>query len=300
MQHHFYPLHAMDQYIVGIGEVLWDCFDDHRTLGGAPFNFSFHVHQFGFPSLAISAIGDDQLGREIEQVSHVKGLDYLFPRLPYPTGQVHVQMDDKGVPSYTICEDRAWDHIPFLPSMPSIAQHTLAVCFGSLAQRNQDSRASIYAFLDAMPADALRIFDINLRLDYYYREIIDSSLQRANVLKLNEEELVVLQRMYDLAEMSQEEACRHLLQRYDLRYLILTCGEDGSYVFTQEEVSFLPTPKVQLQDTVGAGDSFTAAFIASILRGKALEEAHRVAVDVSAYVCTQSGATPTLPSYLLN
>ena len=300
MQHHFHPLHAMDQYIVGIGEVLWDCFDDHRTLGGAPFNFSFHIHQFGFRSLAISAIGDAPLGREIEQVCHLKGLDYLFPRLPYPTGEVRVQMDDKGVPSYTICEDRAWDHIPFLPSMQTIAQQTQAVCFGSLAQRNADSRASIYAFLDAMPTDALRIFDINLRLDYYSREIINSSLQRANVLKLNNDELHILQQMYHFADMSKEDACRHLLQTYNLRYLILTCGEDGSYVFTRDAMSFLPTPKVEVVDTVGAGDSFTAAFIASILRDKALEEAHRIAVDVSAYVCTQAGATPTLPSYLLN
>ena len=290
----------MNQYVIGIGEVLWDCFGDHRTIGGAPFNFSFHVHQFGFHALAISAIGADQLGRDIEQACQFYGLPYIFPALPYPTGEVHIQMDAQGHPSYTICDDRAWDHIPFLPSMQSIAQNTLAVCFGSLAQRSPHSRASIYAFLDATPADSFRIFDINLRLDYYSKDIIDSSLQRANVLKLNNDELHILQQMYHFADMSKEEACRHLLQRYDLRYLILTCGEDGSYVFTQEEVSFLPTPKVQVQDTVGAGDSFTAAFIASILRGKDLEESHCLAVNVSAYVCTQSGATPTLPSYLLN
>ena len=289
----------MNQYIVGIGEVLWDCFDAHRTLGGAPFNFSFHVHQFGFQALAISAIGDDQLGLEIEQVCQLKGLDYFFPRMPYPTGEVYVQMDRHGVPAYTICDDRAWDHIPFLPSMLPIAQHTRAVCFGSLAQRSADSRASIYAFLDATPIDALRIFDINLRMNYYSQDIIDSSLLRANVLKLNYDELLILQQIYHFADMGLEDACRYLLQTYDLRYLILTCGEDGSYVFTLDAMSFLPTPDVRVKDTVGAGDSFTAAFIASVLRAKPLPEAHRIAVEVSAYFCTQSGATPTLLTSLL-
>ena len=290
----------MNQYVIGIGEVLWDCFGDHRTIGGAPFNFSFHVHQFGFHALAISAIGADQLGRDIEQACQFYGLPYIFPALPYPTGEVHIQMDAQGHPSYTICDDRAWDHIPFLPSMQSIAQTTLAVCFGSLAQRSPHSRASIYAFLDATPADSFRIFDINLRLDYYSKDIIDSSLQRANVLKLNHDELLILQRMYHLGDMALEDACRYLLRTYSLRFLILTCGEDGSYVFSLDEMSFLPTPLVQVVDTVGAGDSFTASFIASVLQHQSLHDAHRMAVDVSAYVCTQSGATPTLPSSLLS
>lgn len=288
-----------DKYIVGIGEVLWDCFEGHRTLGGAPFNFSFHAHQLGFNALAISAIGDDQLGREIQDLCQHRGLPYLFPVLPFETGEVRVEMDDHGVPSYTICADRAWDHIPFLPSMESVAQHTQAVCFGSLAQRSPVSRASIYAFLDAMPADALVVFDINLRLDYYSKDLIDSSLARANVLKLNYEELLVLQRLYHYTAMSIEDTCRYILGAHGLRLLILTCGEDGSYVFSKDEMSFLPTPQVQVVDTVGAGDSFTAAFVVSLLQHKSLQEAHRIAVDVSGYVCTQAGATPTLPSYLL-
>ena len=289
----------MNQYIVGIGEVLWDCFNDHRTIGGAPFNFSFHVHQFCFNALAISAIGDDQLGRDIEQHCQLNGLSYIFPTVSYPTGEVLIQMDHNGLPSYTICHNRAWDHIPFLPSMQHIAQNTLAVCFGSLAQRSPQSRASIYAFIDAMPSDALVIFDINLRLEYYSKDIIDSSLERANVLKLNYDELLILQDMYQYTDMSIEDACRHILRTHGLRLLILTCGEDGSYVFSSDAMSFLPTPLVQVVDTVGAGDSFTASFIASLLRHKSLEESHRIAVAVSSYVCTQSGATPSLPPSLL-
>lgn len=143
------------------------------------------------------------------------------------------------------------------------------------------------------------VFDINLRQHFYSEEVIVESLKKCNVLKINDEELVGVSRMFGYPELSQTEACRRILETYGLKMLILTCGTDGSHVFTSEETSFQPTPKVEVADTVGAGDSFTGAFIASILGGKSVSEAHKRAVEVSAYVCTQNGAMPVLPAELL-
>jgi fructokinase len=176
-----------------------------------------------------------------------------------------------------------------------IAAQTRAICFGSLAQRNSVTRATLYAFLEAMPADALRIFDINLRQNWYSKEVIVTSLQKANVLKVSEEELPVLNQMLDYTASNYETNCRQIMQDYQLDMLIYTCGGQGSHVFTQDEVSHMSPKQVEVKDTVGAGDSFTASFIASILLGKSLKDAHRIATNVSAYVCTQDGATPVIP-----
>lgn len=180
--------------------------------------------------------------------------------------------------------------------MKEIAANTQAVCFGSLAQRNPVSRQTIYRFLDATPADALRIFDINLRENYYSKEIIEESLKRANVLKINDDELVVMQYMWNYLNRTPETTCRHFMKQFGLDILILTCGNKGSYVFAKGcKMSFLSTKKVKVVDTVGAGDSFTASFIATLLQGKSIRQAHRIAGKVSAFVCTKAGATPYLP-----
>lgn len=292
-------LYKMNQYVVGIGEVLWDILvkEGRYILGGAPLNFAYHTKQFGCNSLVISAIGDDDLGRQIEASLQQKQLPYYLAYVLQETGVVHVEMTD-GIPRYDIVNNKAWDYIPLTEELLSIASETKAVCFGSLAQRNAVSRATIYAFLDAIPADSLRIYDINLRLDWYSKEIIATSLNKANVFKINDEELVVFQELFDYVGMTHEETCRRIMQEYGLKLLILTCGADGSYVFSESEMSFLPTNKVKVIDTVGAGDSFTASFIASVLNGKSLRDAHLIAVNVSAYVCTQSGATPVIPETL--
>lgn len=288
----------MKQYIVGIGEALWDCLPEGRKIGGAPANFAYHISQFGLQSLAVSAIGDDALGHEIVENFDKKKLHYHLPVVAYPTGTVQVTLDDKGVPQYDICENVAWDNIPFTPELEVIAHETKAVCFGSLAQRHHVSRSTIHRFIEAMPKtdDSLRVFDINLRQSFYSKEVIEESLRLCNVLKINDEELVIVQHLFGYYDLSAEATCRRMLNDFDLRMLILTCGVDGSYVFSHEETSFLPTPKVTVADTVGAGDSFTGAFVAQILLGKTLREAHETAVRVSAFVCTQSGAMPTLPT----
>lgn len=288
-----------NNYVVGFGEVLWDFLMKERMykLGGAPFNFAYHTKQFGLNSLIISAIGEDDLGRKLEQAIQEKQLPYQLAHLPQETGVVNVINTD-GIPQYEILENKAWDYIPLSEEVLQIAAQTQAICFGSLAQRNSVTRATLYAFLEAMPADALRIFDINLRQNWYSEEIITTSLQKANILKINDDELLILQRMLGYIDITPENTCRQLMQDYQLDMLILTCGNKGSYVFSREEMSYLTTREVEVEDTVGAGDSFTASFIASILGGKSLREAHRIAAQVSAYVCTQSGATPIIPDNL--
>ena len=297
------------KYVIGIGEALFDCLPEGRKLGGAPANFAYHVSQFGLNGCAVSAIGDDELGEEIVDTFNKVQLTHILPVVEQPTGTVKVTLDDKGVPQYEICLGVAWDNIPLTDEMLEVARSAQAICFGSLAQRSETSRNTIHAFLDAAPADALRVFDINLRQSWYTAEVIEASLKRANILKINDEELDVVATML-LGEPSipgkliAEDAdktrriCRELIARYELDMLILTCGAIGSYVFTDSKESYVATPKVQVADTVGAGDSFTATFVAQLLLGKTIREAHEKAVAVSAYVCTQRGAMPLLPAEL--
>lgn len=293
----------MEKYIVGMGEALWDCLPEGRKIGGAPANFAYHAAQFGFNSLAVSAIGNDELGDEIVETFDQNNLKYRLERVDFPTGTVQVTLDEKGIPCYEIMENVAWDNIPYSPELEEVAKNCVAVCFGSLAQRNSVSKETINRFLDAMPEaeDVLKVFDINLRQHFYCKETIENSLNKCNILKINDEELVVVSEMFGYEKnLSQEEACRRILNEYNLRMLILTCGTEGSYVLTADETSFQPTPKVEVADTVGAGDSFTGSFIASILKGKTIVEAHKRAVEVSAYVCTQNGAMPKMPAEMLN
>lgn len=285
--------------VVGMGEALWDVLPEGKKIGGAPANFAYHVSQFGLNSRVVSAVGDDKLGMEILDNFREKKLNTMVEIVPYPTGTVQVELDNEGVPCYDIKEGVAWDNIPYTPALEDLAKHTTAVCFGSLAQRNVVSRETINRFLDTMPAEnTLKIFDINLRQGFYTKEILCNSFRKCNVLKINDEELVTVSRMFGYPGIDLQDKCWILLAKYNLKMLILTCGVNGSYVFTPGEVSFVETPKVEVADTVGAGDSFTAAFVASILSDLSIGEAHKLAVETSAYVCTQNGAMPVLPQSL--
>ena len=286
--------------VIGIGEALWDVLPEGKKLGGAPANFAYHVSQFGIKSCAVSAIGDDQLGRDIISQLDQRHMSHIIETVPYPTGTVDVTLDGNGIPCYEIKEGVAWDNIPFTPRLEAAAKECTAVCFGSLAQRSEVSRQTIYRFLDTMPKEEgrYRIFDINLRQGFFTKEIISESISRCNILKINDEELVTVSRLFGYPGIDLQNKCWLLLGKYNLRMLILTCGVNGSYVFTPGEVSFLETPKVEVADTVGAGDSFTAAFVASLLKGDTVRQAHERAVRVSAYVCTQNGAMPVLPEDL--
>ena len=284
-----------NQYIVGLGEALWDVLPEGKQLGGAPANFAYHAGQHGLNSVAVSALGRDALGDETEAQLNEKGLHYVMPRVDYPTGTVHVTLDEEGVPTYDIKQNVAWDNIPFTDNIREIAVGAGAVCWGSLAQRSEVSRQTIYQFLDHTPSGCLKIFDINLRQNFYNKEIICESLKRCNVLKINDEELVTLGRLFGYPGLDIENKCWLILGKYNLDMLVLTCGVNGSYVFTPGYKSFQETPKVEVADTVGAGDSFTGTFCASIIKGKSVAEAHKLAVEVSAYVCTQNGAMPKVP-----
>ena len=290
----------MNDIIVGMGEALWDVLPEGKKIGGAPANFAYHVSQFGFDSRVVSAVGEDKLGNEILKNFDAKKLNYLIEKVPYPTGTVQVELDPNGVPMYDIKENVAWDNIPFTSALEELAKKTRSVCFGSLAQRSVVSRETINSFLNAMPdgEGQCKIFDVNLRQGFYTKEILCNSMKRCNILKINDEELVTVSRMFGYPGIDLQDKCWILLAKYNLKMLILTCGINGSYVFTPGVVSFQETPKVPVADTVGAGDSFTAAFCASILNGKPVPEAHKLAVEVSAYVCTQSGAMPELPQVL--
>ena len=278
--------------IIGIGEILWDLLPEGKQPGGAPGNFAYHAMQLGFESYAISAIGNDDLGDEIADFLESKNLKTILNRVDFPTGVVEVTLNSGGVPSYNICENVAWDNIPFTHEMENLAKETNAVCFGTLAMRNSVSHKSINDFIDLVPASSYKIFDINLRQHYYTKELIENCLCKCNIFKINDDEIRVLMNIFS-HETNEKSFCAHLIEKYNLNILILTKGENGSVIMTKNgEISEKPTPKVDVIDTVGAGDAFTAAFIGSIMNGGSIFEAHTKAVEVSAFVCSRKGAMP--------
>ena len=276
--------------VVGIGELLWDMLPTGKKVGGAPINFVYHASRLGAEGYAVSAIGDDMLGKEIIDELDKYHIQHLIEKVPYPTGTVKVELTD-GVPSYKISERVAWDHIIATSNAVDLAEQADAICFGTLAQRSAQSRETIQAISSFAPEDAYRLFDINLRQHYYSKELIEESFYLANVLKANDEEFAVLKELFGLTG-SEEEIAQWFIAKYNLRMLVLTAGALRSTIYTREETSTLPTLKVQIADTVGAGDAFSAALILSLLKGKSLGEAHQAAVKCAAFVCSKEGAWP--------
>ena len=287
--------------IAGIGEVLWDVFGDNRMFGGAPANCACHCKTLGADAYVISCMGNDRYGKEGRDflVNHGVNISGLALSNQFETGIVNVELDAHGKPEYEIRENVAWDHIPFTKEMEEIAPQLDAVCFGSLSQRNTVSKESIEKFLDATSPECLRMFDINIRKHYYSSDIIHSSLERANALKINDEELPLLAGMLGISG-SDEEQLKAILERCSLKLAILTCGAKGALMVTDDEVSFEVPPKPDvIASTVGAGDSFTAAAIMGYLQRKELNKINRQANAVASYVCTQTGAVPVLPEKLI-
>lgn len=288
------------QKVAALGEVLWDMLPEGRRLGGAPANFACHVAQFGLDACLVSAVGDDEPGHAALSELGRRGLDRYIAVVPdRPTGTVGVQLDAAGIPAYEIHRDVAWDSIPWTDALAELAAGVQAVCFGTLALRSPVSRQTLTRFLDAMPRGGgrLRVLDVNLRPPLPSDDTVIDALARCNVLKLNDEELPRMAVAVGLPpDLPPEETARRLRADCGLRALILTCGARGSHVFTPDAESHLATPHVDVADTVGAGDSFTAAFTAALLSGADVTKAHRLAVRTSAYVCTQHGATPALPA----
>ena len=278
--------------VVGIGELLWDVFPEGKELGGAPANFAYHTNFFGGNATIISALGNDDEGNEIRNVLEEKKLNNVINSVEYPTGRVSVALNN-GIPNYTIHENVAWDYIELKEEAVAVLKRADAICFGSLSQRSQVSFNTIHKALNIVPKTALKVLDVNLRQSFYSKSILEESLKCANVLKLNDEELVVLSEMFYL-EKSQKEACKQLLKQFNLKLLALTNGSKGSILFMGDEISMFPVPKIKVVDTIGAGDSFTACMIMGMLNNKPLKQIHKEATEHAAKVCKYKGATPTL------
>jgi len=286
--------------VAGIGELLWDMLPDGKQLGGAPCNFAFHAAQAGYESIAVSAVGNDKSGEEIRDVVKSLGLqDKFIQTNNHPTGTVTVVLDKNGHPDYTIHENVAWDNINWSENMELLAAKVDAVCFGSLAQRNSVSMNSILKFLECTKTKCLRVFDINLRQQFYKLDILIKSLEFANVLKLNDDELAVVAGLFEL-EGDEESLLNQLLAKFEFKLIAYTKGNKGSLLLTNNEKSYCEAPIIDVVDTVGAGDSFTAVLLAGMLNKVDLIKTHKAATDIAAYVCTQHGAIPKLPEHLLN
>ena len=279
--------------IVGVGEILWDILPEGKKLGGAPCNFVYHAQMQGAHGLILSAIGNDDPGREILEVLESKQLSAeLIQITDKPTGTVDVLLNEKGIPEYTIHEQVAWDFITPNEATEKAVSQADIICFGSLAQRNPVSQQTIGELLKGCKEGSLVVYDINLRQHYYNRDIIHQSLQSSNVLKLNEDELPVVKDLLGLFSEEEGVQIRELLEMYSLKLVGLTKGSEGSLLMTPTDQSYIQTPEVDVKDTVGAGDSFTAVMCMGFVKGQALHELHQAAVEISAFVCTRDGAMP--------
>jgi len=285
--------------VVGLGEVLWDLLPGGKQIGGASANFAYHARTLGAEAWLISSVGNDPLGREIlQRLSEMKvSVEGVAVDPLAPTGTVSVTVSPEGQPKFVIRENVAWDQLAATDLNRRVVARADAVCFGSLAQRSPTARAAIRSLLASTRTDALRIFDVNLRQDYYSKEIIEASLELANILKINDEELPVLARYFGLCGGHAEQLAE-LARRFDLRLVALTCGSRGSLFYSQGHYSEAKGLPVSVVDTVGAGDSFTAVLTMGILAGWNLDRINRHANEVAAYVVSQPGATPKLPAHL--
>lgn len=289
----------MSFIVAGIGELLWDEFAEWRRMGGAPVNFAFHCRQLGARAYPVSCVGADPDGREIMTAIAELGLptDYIEEQSSHPTGRVRVELDAEGKPRYEIAGQSAWDFVSFSEALWNLAARTDAVCFGTLAQRGRVSREAIQRFVHSCPEHALRIFDVNLRQAFYDASVIEASLRLANVLKISDEELPVLARMFDLGASVDSQVSK-LMDRFGLRLVAYTRGGRGSLLVTPNEQVEHAGGLSMPVDTVGAGDSYTAAMCMALLRNDPLPEVIRKASRVASFVCGERGATPRLPASL--
>lgn len=282
--------------VIGLGEVLWDLLPSGPQLGGAPANFAHHAHALGANASAITRVGNDDFGHAIRrrfEEQEIAG-DTLQVDDEAPTGTVTVALSSSGVPDYVIHEKVAWDRLAVTAAAMKAVREADAICFGTLTQRSEPSRTSIQSLVAASAPDALRVFDINLRQSYFSGEIVERSLQLANVLKLNDRELPILAKMFGLAG-SPRQQMDLLAVKFDLQLVALTRGPAGSLLFQAGRWSDCPSAPVEVVDTVGAGDAFTAALTLGVLHEMALDEMNAFSNEVARYVCSCAGATPPLP-----
>lgn len=301
MTHHAADRTERRYRIGGLGEVLWDAFPEGEKFGGAPANFVCHCRSLGAEAFVISAVGADARGAAARSFleNHGVVVDGLAVTPGHETGVVLVTLDAAGKPTYTIKEGVAWDHIPWSEPVAGIAGSLDAVCFGSLCQRNAVSRATILRVLDSVPPSCLKVFDVNLRQSFFNDAVLRSSLEHADALKLNDEELPIVARSVGLGRGDEQDALTRLMEQFELKLAVLTCGSRGALMMTPDSVDFAESPPVPVVNTVGAGDAFTAATIMGFLAGKTIAAINEHANRVAAFVCTQHGAVPLLPDSLL-
>jgi len=284
----------MKKKVVGLGEVLWDVLPERTCLGGAPANFAYIATLLGDQGIVASRVGEDSRGREA--LSRMKelglGTEHLQADRKYPTGTVNVKIDSQGVAQFEILHPVAWDFLEWTSDWQRLAEESDAVCFGSLAQRSEESRATIRRFLSATSAGAVNVFDVNLRQSYYSQEVISKSMKLADIVKLNDEELPKIMSLSDLRHTDERSSAERLMDEYDLKLVCITRGARGSLLVSGHETSEHPGFRVKVADTVGSGDAFTAGMVHEYLRGASLERMNEVANRVGAWLASEVGAMP--------
>lgn len=287
--------------VVGLGELLWDIFPYGEQLGGAPANFAYMTALLGDCGIVASRVGTDVRAAKALARLQLSGLTTSQVQTDevHATGTVQVRLGEQGKPAFTINEDVAWDYLQWTADWQQLAAQADAVCFGSLAQRSPQSRSTIRRFLEATRRDALLVFDVNLRAPFYSAEVVRESLRLAKVLKLNDEELPILMTLCGLNGLGDEDCARRLLQFYDLQMVCLTRGDRGSLLLTDEGTVEHPGFRIEVVDTVGAGDAFTATLVHHYLRKASLARVSEAANRMGAWVATQTGATPVAEQSVL-
>jgi len=278
--------------IFAIGEVLWDMLPTGKKVGGAPGNFAYHCRKLGADADMISRVGDDELGRELLEFYRSVGLstEYIVVDREHPTGAVDVELDADGQARYIFRDDVAWDHLQADADTLALLQTADAICYGTLAGRRAESLRALEAMIAAPPKTTLRVFDVNLRAPHYTPETVLALLETADILKLNDEELPIIGQILGKTVTDPVTLAQWLIGRYGYKLLILTRGERGSLLMTINDLSEYRSNPVQVVDTVGAGDAFTAAAVIGFLNGRPLDEINRSASDLAARVCTFPGA----------
>jgi fructokinase len=288
-----------DQIVVGLGELLWDCFPDSRRPGGAPANVAFHAQQLGQRGVICSRIGDDKLGREL--LAHLRACDldtrYVQRDGNHPTGYVTVDTTNPERPSFIIHEDVAWDALEFNEELESLMVAAAAICFGTLVQRRPRSRETIHRCLSAA-RNALIVYDVNLRQSWYERDWIERSVRTAQVVKLNIDEVAVLADVLGTESADPRSFAADLRARFGVELVCITRAEEGCLLIGPDETADVPGVPVEVADAVGAGDAFTAALIYARLHGWGLPSTAEFANAVGGLVAARPGAMPLLQAEL--
>lgn len=279
--------------IVCFGEVLWDVLPTGKIAGGAPMNVAFHARQLGLSAKMISRVGADELGSELLHFFNMKGVETTLVQIDaeQPTGVVLVELDAAGTPSYDIVQPSAWDFIETTPEILDTVHESDVFVFGSLACRAAQTRETLLTLLENAN---LRVFDVNLRQPYFEKKLLENLLTKADIVKMNDHELVILAGWFGAENETPEAQMRALQSLFDLDMLVVTRGGNGAACLSELGYCETPGKKVVLRDTIGSGDAFLAGFLSRMLAGENAAECLRFANAIGAFVATKEGGTPLL------